>query len=91
MFILRELKRKLFYVKMLKHVVRTVVDYRPTVRQRKSATENAHRRRRFSAISVGSNTMHDKIVYRTRRGRLQSFSWPSSVIEPQVSTIRKSE
>lgn len=69
---------------MLKHVARTVIQNECPVLRRKYVNHEKNFKR-FSVISTNSCvTARDKVVYRIQRGRVQSFSWPSSVIEPQV-------
>ncbi|XP_017778513.1 PREDICTED: rap guanine nucleotide exchange factor 2 isoform X3 [Nicrophorus vespilloides] len=65
---------------MLKHVCHTaVLNERPLVHRRRSTLGKLKLR---PDTVFGHHTVD--VVYRKQRGRLQSLSWPSSAIEPEI-------
>lgn len=62
---------------MLKHALKSALERERSPVIRRSTVATIRYRRRSSTYNA-----YDKVVMRTKRGRLHSMSWPSSVIEP---------
>ncbi|KAF2898675.1 hypothetical protein ILUMI_07500 [Ignelater luminosus] len=62
---------------MLKHALKSALERERSPVIRRSTVATIQYRRRSSTYNA-----YDKVVMRTKRGRLHSMSWPSSVIEP---------